>query len=380
MCSIGGEKVDVITFVDQLFLKAIANRASDIHVEPQRDGLYIRQRIDGYLVETDQLPLSAAQSIISRLKVMGQLDIGERRLPQDGAMAVHVDGQEYEVRMATMPVCYGEKIVLRILPCKLATSNLAELGMGKTEITRTIQLLRRTGLLIVTGPTGAGKTTTLYTLLSMLDHKKRNIMTLEDPIEIQFAGINQVQIHPKIGFSFAKGLRAMLRQDPDIIMIGEIRDRETAEIAIEAALTGHLVLTSLHTIDGAGAVTRLIDMDIPTYFIASALSGVIAQRLLRLVCNHCQGTGCSHCQVTGYYDRTGIFEVLAIDELTQSFLMQQPTVSMMRNHFRERGFVLLEEALQQKYLTKITTQAEIDRLAQEVTVRGALERGSTSSV
>lgn len=372
--------MDAITFVNQLFTEAVANRASDIHVEPQRDGLYIRQRIDGYLVETNRLPLSAAQSIISRLKVMGQLDIGERRLPQDGSMSVKVAGKDHEIRLATMPVFYGEKVVLRILPSKLAASNLTELGMDKSEVARTVQLLQRTGLLVVTGPTGAGKTTTLYTLLSMLDHEKRNIMTLEDPIEIQFAGINQVQVHPKIGFTFAKGLRAMLRQDPDIIMIGEIRDRQTAEIAVEAALTGHLVLTSLHTIDGAGAITRLIDMGIPAYLVASALSGVIAQRLLRLTCKSCQGSGCDHCQATGYYDRTGIFEVLALDETTQSLVLQQPTVSVIRNHFREKGFVLLEEALQQKYVRGITTKDEIHRVAQEVTVHAEMERGTTSSV
>jgi type II secretory ATPase GspE/PulE/Tfp pilus assembly ATPase PilB-like protein len=301
---------------------------------------------------------------------MGQLDIGERRLPQDGAMTVQVEAKTLEVRIATMPVLFGEKIVLRLLPGELAATNLIELGMEEEEIKQVKKLLKRTGLIVVTGPTGAGKTTTLYTLLRMLDHRQRNIITLEDPIEIQLTGINQVQVHPKIGFSFAKGLRAILRQDPDILMIGEIRDQETAEIATEAALTGHLVLTSLHTTDGSSVITRLIDMGIPAYLVASSLSGVIAQRLIRLSCNKCEGSGCSTCKSSGYYNRSGIFEVLYVDERTQSLIVQQPTIGQIRQHFQNRGVRLMKQALRRKYEHGLTTEDEWNRVALEVIESG----------
>lgn len=362
--------MDVISFVNNLFYEAVHNRASDIHIEPSCEHLIIRQRIDGYLIETNRIPVDDAKTIISRLKVMGQLDIGERRLPQDGAMTVQVEARTLEVRLATMPVLFGEKMVLRLLPGELAASNLTQLGMEAAKVGQVTKLLKRTGLIVVTGPTGAGKTTTLYTLLSLLDHRQRNIITLEDPIEIQLSGINQVQVHPKIGFSFAKGLRAILRQDPDILMIGEIRDQETAEIAIEAALTGHLVLTSLHTTDGSSVITRLIDMGIPAYLVASALSGVIAQRLIRLSCARCKGLGCNHCKLSGYYNRTGIFEVLYIDESTQSLIVQQPTIGQIRQHFQKKGVYLMEHSLRKKYEHGLTTEDELNRLAMEVIESG----------
>jgi type II secretory ATPase GspE/PulE/Tfp pilus assembly ATPase PilB-like protein len=362
--------LDVISFVNNLLYEALHNRASDIHIEPNSEYLIIRQRIDGYLAETNCLPIQEAKAIVSRLKVMGQLDIGERRLPQDGAMTVQVGERMLEIRLATLPVLYGEKVVLRLLPGELAATNLEQLGMEVSEVTRVFNLLKRTGLIVVTGPTGAGKTTTLYTLLSLLDHRKRNIITLEDPIEIQLSGINQVQVHHKIGFSFAKGLRAILRQDPDVMMIGEIRDQETAEIAIEAALTGHLVLTSLQTADGSSVITRLIDMGIPAYLVASALSGVIAQRLIRLSCAKCKGSGCNHCNRTGYFDRSGIFEVLYLDESTQNLIIQQPTVGQIRQHFQMKGVHMMEQTLRNKYEHGLTTKEELNRMTLEVIESG----------
>jgi type II secretory ATPase GspE/PulE/Tfp pilus assembly ATPase PilB-like protein len=358
--------MDVIAFVNNLFNEAVMNRASDIHIEPNRETVIIRQRIDGYLVETCRLPVQEAKGILSRLKIMGQLDIGEKRLPQDGAMTIQVGKEMLEVRLATLPVLYGEKIVIRLLPSELTVRTLSELGMEEIEVDRLSKLLHRQGLVAITGPTGAGKTTTLYTLLTLLDHRHRNIITLEDPIEVQLAGINQVQVHPKIGLTFAKGLRSILRQDPDVIMIGEIRDQETAEIAIEAALTGHLVLTSLHTADGSSVITRLIDMGIPAYLVASALSGIVAQRLIRLVCNKCNGKGCLHCRSSGYYNRTGIFEVLSMDETAQHLIMEQPTIGQIRKYFQDKGFRMMEQSLRKKYEQGLTTREELKRMEGEV--------------
>jgi type II secretory ATPase GspE/PulE/Tfp pilus assembly ATPase PilB-like protein len=361
--------MDVIPYVNNLFFEALQNRASDIHLEPNRDYFVIRQRIDGFLMETARLPIHEAKGIISRLKIMGQLDIGERRLPQDGAMTVQVEDNMLEVRLATLPVLYGEKIVLRILPTSLSSHTLPQLGMDHQEAERVAELLHRPGLLAVTGPTGAGKTTTLYTLLSLLDHQQKNIITLEDPIELQLAGVNQVQVHPKIGFTFARGLRAILRQDPDIIMVGEIRDQETAEIAIEAALTGHLVLTSLHTADGASVITRLIDMGIPAYLVASALSGVIAQRLVRLACKSCAGSGCLQCRSSGYYKRSGIFEVLPICDDLQNEIMSHPTSAKLRKLFEDKGYGTMEQALKRKMELGLTTKEEFTRMTMEVVNR-----------
>jgi general secretion pathway protein E len=362
--------MDVVAFVNDLFREAVTNRASDIHLEPGNKRFIIRQRIDGYLLETASLPIQEAKAIVSRLKVMGQLDIGERRIPQDGAMTIQVGERMLEVRLATLPVLYGEKIVLRLLPGELAARELSQLGMELEEILRVEHLLKRTGLLAVTGPTGAGKTTTLYTLLSLLNHRERNIVTLEDPIELQLAGVNQVQVHHKIGFTFAKGLRAILRQDPDVIMIGEIRDHETAEIAIEAALTGHLVLTSLHTTDGPSVITRLIDMGIPAYLVASALSGVVAQRLVRLRCLSCGGTGCTMCRNSGYFNRSGIFEVLAMDEDIQILITDKSTVSQLRKYFQAKGICTMSEAMRKKCELGKTTSEEAMRVLAEVSSSG----------
>lgn len=359
--------MDAAKFVTSLLEQAIVNRASDVHIEPQAEELRIRQRVDGFLVLLKTLEREAMYPLISRIKVMAHLDIGEKRLPQDGAMTVSRDGERVDVRVSTMPTLHGEKVVLRLLRNRPELITLTELGIGETEEKRLKELiLRRNGLLIATGPTGAGKTTTLYAILKELNQTEHNIVTLEDPIEFQLQGLNQIQIHPKAGLTFAYGLRAVLRQDPNIIMVGEIRDRETAEIAIRAALTGHLVLSSLHTADSCSAVTRLLDMGIEPYLIASSLTGVIAQRLVRLTCKECNGRGCQGCQQTGYRGRTGVFEVLVIEEHFQQLILERAPLNQLRQFFREAGMRTLAEAVQAKVSRGETTQGEYYRVVNEI--------------
>jgi len=341
-------------------------RASDIHFEPQANGLRVRQRIDGFLVETDRVALSDASAILSRLKIMGDLDIGEKRVPQDGTLSFERLEGSYDIRISTIPTIYGEKIVLRLNKSKSVISSLDELGMTSAQLNRAKRLLKQaSGLVIVTGPTGCGKTTTLYAMLKALNQVERNIITLEDPVELQIEGLNQVQIHPKAGLTFARGLRAALRQDPDIIMIGEIRDRETADIAIGAALTGHLVLTTLHTADGASVVTRLLDMKIEPYRVAAALTGVIAQRLLRLLCKHCHGQRCDHCGNIGYFGRTGAFEVITVDDGFRQLIVDQASLDQLRNYLRNQGIPTLKAAIKQKVDEGLTTVDEYLRVVND---------------
>lgn len=358
--------MDIALYISRLFQRAIKERASDIHIEPQADALRIRLRVDGYLMEADRLPRQHAAAIISRIKVMSHLDIGERRIPQDGALNISEGGVSLDVRVSTLPTLYGEKAVLRLLKDHSKSVSLDRLGMGDGERERLAALLSRaSGLLIVTGPTGAGKTTTLYAMLQFLNRTETNIVTLEDPVELQIPGINQVQIHPKAGLTFAQGLRAVLRQDPNVIMIGEIRDRETADIAIGAALTGHLVLTTLHTVDGASAVTRLLDMNIEPYRVAAALTGVVAQRLVRLVCEGCGGRKCPACQQTGYHGRTGAFEVIRMDEDVQRLVVRKAAPADLRQHFRAKGMRSLREAIWEKVEKGETNFQEYVRVADD---------------
>ncbi|TCS94709.1 GspE/PulE family protein [Hazenella coriacea] len=359
--------MDVISFINELFHQAIKQRASDIHIEPQADYLRIRQRIDGFLHQTDQVPMEFASAILSRLKVMAHLDIGEKRIPQDGAMSIHCLDDTVDVRLSTIPTLYGEKMVLRILASHSEAVVLEELGLEDEEGQRIEQLLRRSsGLLVVTGPTGSGKTTTLYAMMQKLNRTEINLVSLEDPIELQLRGINQIQVQPKIGFTFAQGLRAVLRQDPNVIMIGEIRDRETADIAIGAALTGHLVLSTLHTVDGASAITRLLDMNVEPYRIAASLSGVIAQRLVRLICIECKGVGCDRCSETGYRGRKGAFEVITIDEEVERMIIQKSTLTHLRQYFRQQGMRSLNQILELKVQEKQTTFTEYLRVMDDV--------------
>lgn len=351
--------MDVAQYVSELLDRAIQNRASDIHLEPQPEGLRIRQRIDGMLLTTDVLSRSEMIPVISRIKVMGHLDIGEKRLPQDGAMSITCGGERVDVRISTMPTLHGEKVVLRLLRNRPEFLTLSELGLDAEDFKRLLRLIFRPhGLLIVTGPTGSGKTTTLYGILQELNRPEVSIVTLEDPVELQISGITQIQINTKAGLTFAQGLRAVLRQDPDLIMVGEVRDQETADIAIRAALTGHRVFSTLHTGDAASAITRLLDMGIAPYRVASALNGVVAQRLVRRLCSRCRGAGCEECQYTGYWGRTGVFEVLEIDQEFQRLIAERAPLSQVRRVFREKGFRSLEERVMDKVREGLTTREE----------------------
>ncbi|MDQ0337687.1 type II secretory ATPase GspE/PulE/Tfp pilus assembly ATPase PilB-like protein [Caldalkalibacillus uzonensis] len=293
---------------------AIRRRASDIHLQPQENQAQIKFRIDGRLIFWQNITLEQLKAMVTRLKFIADMDIGETRVPQDGALYHTFNQDRLQLRLSTMPTIYGEKLVIRIFPLQQERLALAHLGFTPQQyehLKRLIQLPH--GLFLITGPTGSGKTTTLYKILEVLaEQKDKNICSLEDPVEMRIPGLTQVQVNPHYGLTFAKGLRAMLRQDPDVIFVGEIRDEETAEIAVRAALTGHLVLSTLHTYDTVGAIVRLLEMGIKPYYVASALIGVISQRLFRLRCLTCYGQGCYQCFYTGYYGRRGVFEMLPI--------------------------------------------------------------------
>lgn len=349
------------SFVPTMFEKAVEARASDIHIEPGKEQLRIRFRIDGDLQLYRLLPVRQSASLLSQLKIMTDMDIGEKRLPQDGSLSK----ENVEIRASTIPTLYGEKMVLRLLQPQNPFSSVVELGMKEWQLMQVQQWMKQpNGLLLVTGPTGSGKSTTLYTILRELNTTERNIVTLEDPVEIHMNGINQVQIDEKTGLTFARGLRSILRQDPDIIMIGEIRDRETVEIAVRTALTGHLVMTSLHTSDAASAVTRLLDMGVPPYLVASSVTGVIAQRLVRKICHECagRGKGCSHCRESGYYGRVAAFEVLTVDEELQELIVKYPSANRIRQHVRQRGMIPLREHLMSLMTSGKTSLVELQRV------------------
>ncbi len=344
------DEASVISFVNQLILSAVHDRATDIHVEPFDQMVRIRQRIDGIMYEvpipTDLVKLH--QAIVSRIKVMAKLDIAERRLPQDGRIKVRLDGQELDLRISILPTTFGETVNVRLLSSAMLYS-LEQLGLNDDQLKILLAVIQKPhGIIFVTGPTGSGKTTTLYACLSKLNTANVKILTIEDPVEYQLTGITQLQVHPKIGFSFAQGLRSMLRHDPDIMMVGEARDPETAEITIRSALTGHLVFSTLHTNDAAGGVTRLLDMGIEPFLVASSVLCFIAQRLVRVVCPSCAveqvadpellrefqvpeplpkmirvGRGCSVCKGTGYKGRTAIYEFLLITEALQQLILKR---------------------------------------------------------
>ncbi len=344
------DEASVISFVNQLILSAVKERATDLHVEPFDQLLRIRQRIDGvmYDMPVPQDLVKLHQAIVSRIKVMAQLDIAERRLPQDGRIKVRLENQELDLRISVLPSSYGESVVIRILSANMLFS-LEQLGLEGDHLSSLSSLIQKPhGIIFVTGPTGSGKTTTLYACLSKLNAPTVKILTIEDPIEYQLQGITQLQVHPKIGFSFAQGLRSMLRHDPDIMMVGEVRDPETAEITIRSALTGHLVFSTLHTNDAAGGVTRLLDMGVEPFLVASSVLCFIAQRLVRVVCSKCAqeqppqpglreefgvtgplpvvlryGKGCNNCKGTGYKGRTAIYEFLTVTEQIQQLILHR---------------------------------------------------------
>ncbi len=379
------DEAPVTRLLNSIIFQAVKDRASDIHIEPYERDVEVRFRIDGVLYPVLSPPKILQDAMVSRVKIMANLDIAEKRLPQDGKIRVLVAGKDIDVRVSVIPTSHGERVVMRLLDRKAEIIGLERLGLER-GYTRALERLlgKNNGFILVTGPTGSGKTTTLYSALKRIDATRRNIITIEDPVEYQLKGIGQIQVNPRIGLTFASGLRSILRQDPDIIMVGEIRDRETAEIAIQASLTGHLVLSTLHTNDTASAITRLVDMEIEPYLVASSLSCVCAQRLVRVLCERCKEgytpskeemeifkippkrlfkpRGCERCFNTGYYGRTGIFEFMVIDRGLRGLILKHQDADTIRRYAVKSGMkTLLADGLN-KAVRGITSLEEVLRV------------------
>lgn len=345
----------IIFLVDQILYRAVDMQASDIHIEPHRSkGIRVRYRIDGVLYDQDPVSIDQGSAVLSRLKVLSSLDIAQSRVPQDGKLIVRFEPggssdsvpRNIDLRVSTFPSIYGEKMVIRILDRDPNYISLSSLGCSESVLEGLHKLIAKPhGFFLVTGPTGSGKTTTLYAILSKLNKPERNIVTMEDPVEYHIDGITQSQVNPRAGFTFDVGLRALLRQDPDVAMVGEIRDRKTAQIAAEAAITGHLVLSTLHTNDSFGAVTRLVDMGIEPFLITASLTGVVAQRLVRLLCSECKrkARGCSSCRGLGYNGRVGIFELLVVDDCMRRMIVNGCDDVELRDYAVRNGMVLLRD-------------------------------------
>ncbi len=375
----------IIRLINAVLSRAIKEGASDVHIEPCEDRLVIRLRVDGALREIFSAPRSLTVLVVSRVKVMARLDIAERRLPQDGRISLRVGGRAVDVRVSTLPATHGERVVLRLLDKQAGRLQLAALGLEP----ETHRLFRETigephGIFLVTGPTGSGKTTTLYAALQEINDRSRNILTVEDPVEYHIDGIGQMQVNTKVDMSFARGLRAILRQDPDVVMVGEIRDLETAQIAVQAGLTGHLVFSTLHTNTAVGAVTRLRDMGVEPFLLSSTLLGVLAQRLVRLLCTACKGVGpashreksllgldedvdlchpvgCPACSHTGYHGRTGIYELLLIDEAVRNLIHAEASEAEMERAARKRTTSIRRDA-KRRLLAGDTSVEEVLRV------------------
>lgn len=345
--------------VTHMLEAATLRRASDIHMQPKKEQGEILFRVDGYLLEWQSCSLEQLQAMLAQLKYLAQMDIGEKRLPQDGSLQQTIDKQPLQLRLSTLPTINGEKLVIRLFPQDKQNLTLEHLGFTSQQFQFLEPMIQQPhGLLLVTGPTGSGKTTTMYTMLDELLKKKgKNICSLEDPVEIQVPSMTQVQINPQQGFTFANGLRAILRQDPDIIFVGEIRDEETAEIAIRAALTGHLVLTTLHTPDVIGAVARLLEMNIKPYYLASALIGVLTQRLFRLRCSYCE-QGCYHCFYTGYFGRRAVFELLPIIPELKLEIRQGASEESLQLVAKQLNLAPMQHQMLQHVTTGLTTEKE----------------------
>jgi general secretion pathway protein E len=386
------DEAPIIRFVNGLIARACRERASDIHLEPFETEMSVRYRIDGVLYEILKPPHKAQAAIISRLKIMSGLNIAEKRLPQDGRFRVRIAGRDVDIRVSSLPTAYGERLVLRLLEKSGSVIELSEVGLGDKLRQQIEQLiLQPHGIFLVTGPTGSGKTTTLYAALGRLNDRSKNIITVEDPIEYQLNGVGQIQVNPKIELTFAAGLRSILRQDPDIIMVGEIRDGETAQIAVQSALTGHMVFSTLHTNDAAGALTRLLDMKIEPFLVSSAVNGILAQRLVRRLCPACRtsyqpsdemirhfdgllnektdrqffrGTGCDSCQNIGYRGRTGIYELMVINDAIRELLMAGADASTIRQAAQRAGMLTLRQAGLEKARQGETSLEEVLRVTQ----------------
>ncbi|CEK10941.1 GspE family T2SS ATPase variant LspE [Legionella hackeliae] len=381
----------IIRLLNALFTQAIKQKASDIHIETYENRVLVRNRIDGVLNEVLEIQRAIAPLVISRVKVMAKLDIAEKRIPQDGRIALRIGGHNIDVRVSTLPSNHGERIVLRILDKQAAQLDLSLLGMPKSTLNAMRTMIAEPhGIILVTGPTGSGKTTSLYAMLTELNEVSRNILTIEDPIEYDLPGVGQTQVNTKVQMTFAKGLRAILRQDPDVVMIGEIRDLETAEIAVQASLTGHLVLSTLHTNSALGAITRLHDMGVESFLLASSIVGLIAQRLVRKLCPHCKIThhlredeqelmripadtdiskvcepkGCEQCNHTGYRGRTGIYELISIDETLRGMIHRNENLQIIDNYLRPNVPTIRDDGFK-RVLAGDTSLAEILRVTSQ---------------
>jgi general secretion pathway protein E len=388
-------EVPVIRLVNNLVSRAVERRASDIHIEPFEKEFRVRYRIDGILQTVDAPPVNLKAAIISRVKLMAKLNIAERRLPQDGRIKLKVLGKEIDLRVSTLPTLYGESVVMRILDKSDSSAfDLRRLGFPENLLAKIEKLTSMPhGILLVTGPTGSGKSTTLYSAMKRINLPDKKIITIEDPVEYQMDGINQIHVNAQIGLTFAAGLRHIVRQDPDVIMIGEIRDLETAEIAIRSALTGHLVFSTLHTNDAPSAITRLVDMGVENYLLSSCLIGVLAQRLVRIICRHCRveyweepermkalglevqghtkakvyrGQGCEQCGFTGYESRKGIFELMEPDDEIRKMIVANESSNIIANYARQHGMKTLREDGVEKILEGTTTLDEVLRVTQDI--------------
>lgn len=392
---LAGDDAPVIRLVAQLILGAFEKKASDIHVEPFSDRLRIRYRIDGICHDVKTIPKNLQGSVVSRLKIMAHLDIAEKRLPQDGRIKLKISDKDVDFRVSTVPSIHGESVVLRILDRAQLLLQLSDLGFRKREEEIFNELIHMpNGVILVTGPTGSGKTTTLYTALNSINSPNKKIITVEDPIEYQLSGVNQVQVRPSIGLTFSSALRSILRQAPNIIMIGEIRDVETARIAIESSLTGHLVFSTLHTNDAPGAIIRLIDMGVKSYLVASAVQAILAQRLVRCICPNCKekvsadkqilkslgleekveagalfykGKGCDACSHTGYKGRIALFELFRVNDTIQELIYKKSSRTELRERARQNGMRTLREDGVEKALSGVTTLEEVLRVTQSDT-------------
>lgn len=380
------DEAPIIRLVNSILYRSVKDRASDIHIEPFERELAVRFRIDGDLYDILKLPKRVQNSVTSRIKLLGALNIAEKRLPQDGRIRIKIAGKDIDLRLSTVPVAYGERVVMRLLDKSAVVLELKTLGFQKRMLETMNELITKPyGIILVTGPTGSGKTTTLYAALSAVNREDVNIITVEDPIEYQLAGIGQIQVNEKVGLTFANGLRSILRQDPDVILIGEIRDKETAEIAVQASLTGHLVLSSIHTNDASSCVARLVDMGIEPFLVASSLIGILAQRLVRKLCMECREPhsptaeelrrlgleslpagstvyrpkGCEHCYHTGYRGRLGIFELLPIDENLRSVILKNSDAVSIKRASMAQGFQPMRIDGIRKILQGVTTMEEV---------------------
>jgi len=383
----------IIKLVNHIISQSVKARASDIHIEPYQDSFKVRYRVDGILYDLLSPPKWVQHALISRIKVMAKMNIAEKRLPQDGRLDVKIGNQEIDVRVSTIPTSFGERLVLRLLDKSASLISLPDLGLVSDKLDAIENLVKSpNGIILVTGPTGSGKTTTLYAILSSINVPDINIITIEDPIEYQIEGISQIQVNPKIDLTFASGLRSIVRQDPDVILVGEIRDRETADIAVQSALTGHLVFSTLHTNDSASAITRLVDIGVEPFLISSSVLAIVAQRLIRVLCKSCKelytpddvalesiginahqcreaviykSIGCENCFFTGYKGRTGIFEIMLLDDSLKSLILKTHDSNSIKNEALNQNMVTLRQDGVQKVLNGISTIEEVFRVTQK---------------